>query len=346
MYEDGYVELQMVGSEETREDVCAARPPSKCLSYSTGRFKNGAIGLRNIGLTGCFNPLLQTLYMNKDFTDILCGIRGPDDNVPLEKRLPYELLTLFEEMQNSKEDAVPPYCLLRCLQALNVTLLYQNDVAEVFSTLLTLLLQNMPNPHLEDRLRSLYSVSLEERLTCQQCSYQSTSHKDLSSISISVPHSKYQSKLTLERALWKYFKSQEMKEDKNYCPKCERHSRSAKVTQLRSLPHTLSIHVKRLSKKNGSRLQKINRTLSFPPVLDLLEVLDPEHLPEEQDTTPLYTYRLFAVIAHSGTANVGYFCTYIHCCKDGQWYFFNDSSVCKVSWDDVKCTYGNSSFHW
>ncbi|XP_075066781.1 ubl carboxyl-terminal hydrolase 18 isoform X2 [Mixophyes fleayi] len=331
MYEDGYIDLRVVEVEESQEDVCGAPTPNKCLSYSTGRFKNGAIGLCNIGFTGCLNPLLQTLYMNKEFTDILCEIGDPDDNLSPEKRLPYELLKLFEEMQNSKEDSVPPYRLLRCLQPLSVTLFAQNDVAEVFSTLLNLLLQNISNPRLEERLRSLYSVSLEERFTCQRCFQQRSKHNDLLSITISVPHSKYQRKLTLEHALWKYFKCREVNEDESICPKCERSGRASKVTQLRSLPRTLNIHLRRLGKRNGSRLQKINRTLSFPPVLDLLEVLDLDHLPEGEHPTSHYNYRLFAVIAHSGTASVGYFSTYISCSKNGAWCFFNDSSVCKIN---------------
>lgn len=52
------------------------------------------------------------------------------------------------------------------------------------------------------------------------------------------------------------------------------------MTHLRTLPRTLNIHLKRLSQKNP--LQKVNRTLSFPPVLNLNEVLDPEHLPPEE----------------------------------------------------------------
>ncbi|PIO28811.1 hypothetical protein AB205_0114130 [Aquarana catesbeiana] len=59
--------------------------------------------------------------MNKEFTGILCRIGDPDDNMPPDSRLPYELLALFEEMQNSKEDAVAPYRFLHYLQILRAT---------------------------------------------------------------------------------------------------------------------------------------------------------------------------------------------------------------------------------
>ncbi|XP_056373904.1 ubl carboxyl-terminal hydrolase 18 isoform X2 [Hyla sarda] len=345
MYEDGYVDIQLLEHEDPQQDVCTAQPPTKCLSYSSGKFKNGAVGLCNIGVTSCLNPLLQTLYMYKDFTDILCRIGAPDDNLLIGKRLPYELLALFEEMQRTEEDAVPPYQVLRCLQMLKVNLFPQTDVADVFSSFWNHLLENMPEPHLEEALRSLYSISLEERFTCERCHHQSTAHRDLLSLPLSIPYSKYHRKLTLGRALWKYFRFQDLYEDEKFCPKCGKNGWVSKITRLCSPPRTLTINLKRLCKTN-SQLRKVNRTVSFPPVLDLLQILSPEQLPEDERQTTHFTYRLVAVIAHSGTATFGHFSCYIKSSRDGQWYLFNDSCVCKVSWDDVQCTYGNMAFQW
>ncbi|XP_075705591.1 LOW QUALITY PROTEIN: ubl carboxyl-terminal hydrolase 18 [Rhinoderma darwinii] len=344
MYEDDYVDIQLPESEVSQKDVVRVFP-IKCLSYSSGSFKNGAVGLCSIGVTSCLNPLLQTLYMYKEFTDILCQIGEPDDHVPTEKRLPYELLALFEKMQDSREDAVPPYRVLCCLRMLKVTLFAQNDVADVFSSFWNHLLRNMPDPQLEEKMRSLFSISLEERLTCQRCRHRSSAHRDLLSLPLGVAHSKYSRKLSLERALRRYFHSHELFEDENFCANCEKGSRANKVTRLRSLPRTFTIHLKRFS-KTSSQSQKINRTVPFPPVLDLLQVLNPENLPEDERPTTHYNYRLFAVVAHSGTATFGHFSSYIRSRRDGRWYFFNDSCVCKVSWDDVICTYGNTAFHW
>ncbi|PIO28812.1 hypothetical protein AB205_0114140, partial [Aquarana catesbeiana] len=128
-------------------------------------------------------------------------------------------------------------------------------------------------------MRALYTIQLGERITCQRCSQQRTSNSDLLAIPLRLSYSKFHRKLTLERTLWRYFRSHETHDDRNLCPKCKS-SRIVKVTHLRSLPRTLNIHLKRLSQKNP--LQKVNRTLSFPPVLDLHEVLDPEHLPPEE----------------------------------------------------------------
>ncbi|KAM4035914.1 ubl carboxyl-terminal hydrolase 18 isoform 2-T2 [Anomaloglossus baeobatrachus] len=336
MLDDGYADIQVLeGAVSPR--VAAVRPV-RCLSYSTGKFKNGAVGLCNVGGTSCLNPLLQTLYMYKEFTDLLCRIGEADDHVPAERRFPYELVALFMDMQDSREDAVPPYRVLRCLLMAKLTLFAEVDVADVFSSFWNHLLQNMPDRPLEEALRSLFTISLEDRLTCQRCHRQSCAHRDLVSLPLRVSHSKYHRKLSLERALWRYF--QDSYEEENFCPKCGRNGR---VPRLRSLPRTLTVHLMRLC-KSRSQVQKINRTVSFPPTLDLLEILGPERLPEDKQQT--IQYRLFAVIAHSGTATCGHFSSYIHSCRDKGWYFFNDSCVCKVSWDDVKCTYGNTAFHW
>ncbi|KAM9312691.1 ubl carboxyl-terminal hydrolase 18 [Gastrophryne carolinensis] len=309
MQEDGYVDVQVL--ERPQEEPS----PTTGLSYTTGRFRNGAAGLCNIGPGNCLNPLLQTLYMNKEFTDLLCRVGDPGDNVLEDRRLPHELLALFREMQRSKEDAVAPYRLLRCLQGLQMSVLTKNDVAEMFSVLFELLLLQMGDDRrLAEKMRALYTIPIEERVTCQRCSHQRSAPADLLTIPLKVSYTKFHRKLTL-------------------------------VTQLRSLPRMFSVHLKRLQKRRSApQLQKVNQRLSFPPLLDLPEFLDPEHLPHGEHPAP--RYRLFAVGAHSGTASLGHFCAYINSHQDGRWYFFNDSSVCKVSWADVKCTYGNKSLQW
>ncbi|MEE6477981.1 hypothetical protein FKM82_011694, partial [Ascaphus truei] len=198
-----------------------------------------------------------------------------------------------------------------------------------------------------EKLRALYTVRLEEYVTCHKCYHERSSDKDVLTIPLPVSDSRHHRKQRLEHDLWTFFMPQELSgENKSFCPQCREKTASLKGTRLLSQPRTLTIHLKRISLRKSSRLQKINRTLSFPPSLDLSEVLDPEHLPEQQQAQGPYKYRLFAVVAHSGTASFGHYCAYINSSKDQKWYCFNDSSVCKVSWDDVKCTFGNTSFHW
>ncbi|KAM4675141.1 ubl carboxyl-terminal hydrolase 18 isoform 2-T2 [Discoglossus pictus] len=347
MYEDGYLTFSSSEEQETEKNTQGVQCTGQRWSYSTGKFKNGAVGLCNIGVTGGLNSLLQTLYMNRDFTGILCGMGGPHDSVPRERRFPHELFALFEEMQNTKEDAVPPYRVLRCLQILDVRLCVQYDIADLFFTLWNLLIQQMPESHLVDKLKDLFIIQLKDSVTCRKCYQQRSTDSDLLTISVPVSASRHHAKLPLEYALRKFFKTKELNGDhKRFCPKCGENTPSLKGMQLLSLPRTLTIHLKRLRHQKSTQIQKINRAVSFPPFLDLSDVLDADHLPDEDSAQSHYTYRLFAVVAHSGTASSGYYCAYINSSKDNKWYCFNDSSVCKVSWDDVKCTYGNTTFSW
>lgn len=53
-----------------------------------------------------------------------------------------------------------------------------------------------------------------------------------------------------------------------------------------------------------------------------------------------YLYELFSIMVHSGSANGGHYYAYIKSFKDGQWYCFNDQSVTRITYDDIRKTYG------
>lgn len=56
-----------------------------------------------------------------------------------------------------------------------------------------------------------------------------------------------------------------------------------------------------------------------------------------------YTYELFSIMIHSGSAAGGHYYAYIKSFKDSQWYSFNDQHVSKITYDDIRKTYGGSS---
>lgn len=56
-----------------------------------------------------------------------------------------------------------------------------------------------------------------------------------------------------------------------------------------------------------------------------------------------YVYELFSIMIHSGSAAGGHYYAYIKCLSDGQWYSFNDQHVSKITYDDIRKTYGGSS---
>nr|XP_039253989.1 ubiquitin carboxyl-terminal hydrolase 47-like [Styela clava] len=55
-----------------------------------------------------------------------------------------------------------------------------------------------------------------------------------------------------------------------------------------------------------------------------------------------YTYELFSVMIHSGSAVGGHYYAYIKSFDDGQWYSFNDQIVSPISQEDIEKSYGGS----
>ncbi|GAB1599175.1 ubiquitin carboxyl-terminal hydrolase 47-like isoform X1 [Argonauta hians] len=64
---------------------------------------------------------------------------------------------------------------------------------------------------------------------------------------------------------------------------------------------------------------------------------------KESDAKGPYIYELFSIMIHSGSAAGGHYYAYIKSFKDGQWYSFNDQHVSKITYDDIRKTYGGSN---
>ncbi|XP_069084131.1 ubl carboxyl-terminal hydrolase 18 [Pleurodeles waltl] len=317
--------------------------------YTSGPFKNGAVGLYNMGLTCCLNSLLQTLYMNREFTDILQGMDMPEDAAALQNNMPYQLLTLFEMMQSSRRYAVYPYQLLRCLQKHGMKLFVQQDAAELFMTLFNHIRDQLakPQPNLAGRLSSLYTIHIQEYLTCLKCTQEKTRDSNLIALPLPLTDPRFKRPTSLEEALAIVFRSEKPTEENMWlCEDCGEKTASLQGMRVRSLPRTLTLHLKRLSSTKSSWVRKISRRISFPLNLDLSQILEADVVCCESREQEDWKYELFAVVAHSGTPICGHYCSYIRNMKDQRWYSFNDSSVSKVSWDDVKCTFGNANLHW
>lgn len=56
-----------------------------------------------------------------------------------------------------------------------------------------------------------------------------------------------------------------------------------------------------------------------------------------------YAYELFSIMVHSGSASGGHYYAYIKDFRTGEWFCFNDQSVSKITYDDIRKTYGGNS---
>ncbi|NXR11871.1 UBP18 hydrolase, partial [Semnornis frantzii] len=307
----------------------------------------GAVGLYNIGLSCCLNSLLQVFLMNTCFTRILRRITVPPDAGEKRRNVPYQMLLLLEKMQFDKQKAVYPSALASCLSVHRVKLFVQYDAAQLFLTLWNLIKMQMKNPELVKELSELYTICVQEHLACQKCSSETKRNSSMLTLPVPVLDASSHKLKTLEDSLQYFFHPEELTDHNMcFCEECGKKTPFLQSMKLVHLPQTLTIHLKRFCFEKSAHIHKLSHYLPFPENLDFNAVLTENQCQADDKEKAAWKYEIFAVVAHSGSISCGHYCAYIRSLTECRWYCFNDSHVCQVSWDDVKCTFGHSKLHW
>ncbi|NXT53177.1 UBP18 hydrolase, partial [Pluvianellus socialis] len=307
----------------------------------------GAVGLYNVGQSCCLNSLLQVFLMNIHFTRILRRITVPPHTGQQHRNVPYQMLLLLEKMQCGKQKAVSPIALARCLSGHRVKLFVQHDAAQLFLTLWNLIKQQMKKPELVEELNYLYTICVQEHLTCQKCSLETKRNSSMVTLPLPVLDSNSHMLKNLEDSLQCFFRPEELTDlNMCFCEQCGRRTPFLQSMKLVHLPQTLTIHLKRFCFEKSTDVHKLSHDLPFPQDLDFNAVLTENQCQADDNEKAAWQYELFAVVAHSGSTSCGHYCAYVWSLTECKWYCFNDSEVHQVSWDDVKCTYGHSKLHW
>ncbi|NXJ59697.1 UBP18 hydrolase, partial [Rostratula benghalensis] len=307
----------------------------------------GAIGLYNVGQSCCLNSVLQVFLMNIHFTRILRRITVPQRDSQKNRNVPYQMLLLLEKMQSGKQKAVFPTALACCLSAYRVKLFVQHDAAQLFLTLWNLIKKQMKKPELVENLSYLYTICVQEHLVCQKCSLETRRNSNMLTFPLPVLDADSHMLRTLEDCLQCFFSPEELTgHNMCFCERCGMKTPFLQSMKLVHLPQTLTIHLKRFCCEESASVYKLSHHLPFPQDLDFNTVLTENQCEADDNEKVAWQYELFAVVAHSGSTNFGHYCAYIRSLTECKWYCFNDSEVCEVSWDDVKCTYGHSNLTW
>ncbi|PKK30197.1 ubiquitin specific peptidase 18 [Columba livia] len=315
--------------------------------FGVADLKNEAIGLYNIGQSCCLNSLLQVFLMNIHFTGILRRIMIPRHAAQMKRNVPYQMLLLLEEMQRGKQKAVFPTAFAHCLSAYRVKLFVQHDAAQLFLTLWNVIKMQMGKPELVEELSDLYTICVQEHLACQKCSLETKRNSSMLTLPLPVLDSSSHKLRTLEDCLQHFFHPEELTDHNMcFCEQCGRKTPFLQSMKLVHLPKTLTIHLKRFCFEKSAYIHKLSHYLPFPQDLDFSAVLTEDQCQADDNEKAAWQYELFAVVAHSGSTSYGHYCAYIRSLTERKWYCFNDSEVCQVSWDDVKCTYGHSNLYW
>lgn len=324
--------------EQSSEDCNKSR-----WRYRSGKFKNGAVGLHNFGVTCCINSVLQTFYRTEEFAYILERFQHPGTDAEKEANIPHQLRKLFDKMQGSEKPAVEPHEFVSCLKKNGIRVNIQHDAEEVFLRILNFLRTQMQDQCLAKEIINLYTIGVHEYQQCLKCSHELKNESYMYTLPLAILNCQ-----KVEQAISQFFELQTLSGRNKYlCKHCNIDTDKKQGFLLTSLPPILNLHLKRYSiDRRWFQTLKISSTFEFNEHLDLGKVLSTDKLsacPEKQDELQ---YDLFAVVAHSGrSAFYGHYFAYIKIPTENKWYLFNDSYVKEASWKEVKSTFGGSYFY-
>lgn len=132
------------------------------------------------------------------------------------------------------------------------------------------------------------------------------------------------SALTLYDCLRAFSESETLDEQNPwFCPVCRRNQRARKTLSVWRSPDTLMVYLKRFvfHEFSGS---KVDERVEFP-----LEGLDLAPFVSGPHRGSSCLYDLHAYICHFGGVNCGHYTAYTRHWPTGEWYHYNDESVCK-----------------
>ncbi|XP_063073124.1 ubl carboxyl-terminal hydrolase 18 [Engraulis encrasicolus] len=285
-------------------------------------------GLSNFSLSCCVNALLQSLFATKELQDLLDRWE-PNGDCEESKNVALHLKKTLQDMRRDGLQPAPHRSFLACLHHNSIYRNVQHDADEVFLSVLNLIQQQMADTHVKREILDLYKVNIKGHTLCSECAYDHV----VESFLLSLPLSVHEGRNDLKKCIQSFFEEQELEgEDKCYCERCGQKWRSKQWFELCALPKIVCMHLKRFRNVDGFT-RKLFSKVSFPETLNFTDI-DPKH------TT---TYRLYAVVVHSGIASFGHYTAYIQLPTDSTWYYADDSRVKKVSWSDVQRSYGGHS---
>ncbi|CAK70311.1 unnamed protein product (macronuclear) [Paramecium tetraurelia] len=145
----------------------------------------------------------------------------------------------------------------------------------------------------------IFKGKLQTGILCQLCNYKVKQIEPFLTLSLAISQSK-----TLEQCLEEFLKEETLRDYK--CTKCQ--SSCIKSLQIISIPQILVLHLKRF--QFLPQCHKNNKTITYP--MDTLKFGN-------------QTYRLRAVIVHTGNLQSGHYFTFAK--RYHQWFLFNDETV-------------------
>jgi uncharacterized UBP type Zn finger protein len=208
-----------------------------------------------------------------------------------------ELVALFANIQIANTDAMSTNALTQAFGWTEENLVYQQDVSELNRLLLDAIEQSLKGSEQENLIQELYKGSMEQKIICSECKYESTRIEHFMDITLSV-----EGLSNLNDSFKQYLSPEVLEKENQYrCPICEKKVNAEKILFITQPPKILTFTLNRFryNWKKQER-EKLQTPFEFPFQLDLSNF-------SHQNGQ----YSLFSVIIHRGSANGGHYFAYI-----------------------------------
>jgi ubiquitin C-terminal hydrolase len=273
------------------------------LSYGlTHRNNNNHVGIINLGATCHLNSLLQVLYHNKKFRQLiyLAYIDNKDSIILSELSLLFALLDKSITSTISAKDLTLAFGWNRSQTG------SQQCSFELLNVFFEALQQT--STLLDDGIKKLFKGTICNVLKCPTCNYSSKKIEDYYYLTLNPPIKSNKKMRTLEEIIRDCFFNKEIV-DWN-CSECNENVQALKYEEILSLPETIIIHLNRLNfDYETMRRQKLTYPMSFPN-----QLLAKSFFNNDNDDFKLMLNDVFefdSCIIHGGSAN-GYYNTYFY----------------------------------
>lgn len=194
----------------------------------------------------------------------------------------------------------------------------------------------------DSRILDIFQFQVRNVVYFPEVDDRSLTFEPMMYLSVPVPMaSEAVDSVVLEHCLSTFTQEEELAEDcRVKCAKTNARERSVKKLDIWTAPECLLIHLKRFCSTGGDNLEKVSTRVRLPLDLDL----DP--LLQGPSVAGAARYKLYAVVNHCGSLNLGHYTA--HCrVGDGaqrDWFYFSDTTVQQVLESEVLARSESSAY--
>nr|XP_046254978.1 ubiquitin carboxyl-terminal hydrolase 4-like [Scatophagus argus] len=328
----------------------------------------GVCGLDNSGNSCYLNAVLQCLCSTVPFVEHLLNQNTRKELARSKCRVAEVFVRLLEEMWMGRSSSCAPVearsVLCSILPQFNNY--SQQDAQELLLFLLNALhddlkkaakrqMRSSKRQQRQDRNRSgasaagestivshLFEGQLSYTTLCMRCDYQAHSTQTFTVLSLPIPTDNI--KCSIQDCLSLFFEQSILTgAEQMLCSVCGLRRETTVFTCLEKPPEILMLHLKRWASATmsnsllavnhlisrfgckGKNQVKLRTNVTFSAKLDLSPFLS-----SSVQNNSYFSYRLYAVVNHTGNLNVGHYTALCHSALTHTWHWFDDSAVREV----------------